>query len=1210
MESESPNPNPNKNVHHIGGLAVEFPYKPYGSQLAFMGKVISTLDKAQKQKHCNALLESPTGTGKTLSLLCSVLSWQQNYKSKNVFSNFSYNNKPNPEAASDPLGHGGGFVPEPEPEPEPSCNLTAEGGPPVQNQKKKAAPTIFYASRTHSQLTQAIREYRKTSYRVPMAVLQVTYEVEGRRSRMPRIQKGGCHEAHDIEDLVKLGRAVKARSMAQEAQLVFCPYSYILSPSIRRAMEVDLKGSIVILDEAHNIEDIARDAASVDIEDDVLDTLKRELEQLCLVDSSVYQPLHDMLEAFFVVLLQTKCWSGDKALGELQEAGISQQFFMILFECSTKAVKAASDAESKVGEHLSGVSVIALEGSKAGIWTQSFSLWCMNPAVSFTEIADLSMSVILTSGTLSPMTSFSSELGAKFETSMEAPHVIDVESQLWASVISTGPGNQPLNASYKTADAYDFQDALGVSLEEICKIVPEPRGSQDEFELTLKDYYDSIRQGNGSAAWKMKKGKKRGLKQSDVKETQQEPSRGGSAFLAVCRGKGFYGTSRPEAWLSFVYASFRRNSLAEVIVGIPFPNIHDIQVAEKKKFNDTYKSSKNLLSGNEWYCQQAFRALNQAADERFKQERNVAHVSKWLRKSLKQYTSFEMSLEGLRSFFQVAKERSSHKNIDGPKFLDIKEDSMKPKVAYKGTGKCKNHKNNNSGLPCGEKVLSKYFSTEKTGRCAASSVLGNGDASLPNLYSRGDVVDLTFAQTDENAMGEHRDYVDLECSSEKDLRLSESIYTASVPDSPEQIVVKETPGMRENSIFSSPAVFSNNDNSTSTIVQSHNDLSDRLSFHSSPAETSSGTLCEGKPSLMVTPERIKPYTNDTKREAEPSFNLSVNSHTEKRRKPMSFSLSSYSKMESYSNPDSKLPRADCKRMSTLKDTIHKIEFSSEVDHNNFEYTNLNVPQKPMMDNCGTLCLSSNIVMDKRLHLCCSLCTKSLGLPDNQFLVECLLTSSSKVYLASFLRGRSEDVTMKTDSVPVVISDTSSVDKRLFERPTSEDSAKHDKWCEKDGCVFRPVFCPFCAASDRFLGLRVMAADAPNMHLLNKILLYFDHVEIKSLEASKDKAPVPGGNSDLGQAVGGSNLNQVSNGPDSGQVAVLIPIEKFSYSPDQQNDEGWRITKSKVRHTVQVMKFLILFVSLACLKSISSSFDFAAEATKKRSTYSAIMWDTR
>jgi Rad3-related DNA helicase len=41
-----------------------------------------------------------------------------------------------------------------------------------------------------------------------------------------------------------------ARSMADDAQLVFCPYNYIINPVIRGAMEVDIKGAIVILDEA------------------------------------------------------------------------------------------------------------------------------------------------------------------------------------------------------------------------------------------------------------------------------------------------------------------------------------------------------------------------------------------------------------------------------------------------------------------------------------------------------------------------------------------------------------------------------------------------------------------------------------------------------------------------------------------------------------------------------------------------------------------------------------------------------------------------------------------------------------------------------------------------------------------------------------------------------------------------------------------------
>ncbi|KAL9273570.1 Fanconi anemia group J protein-like protein, partial [Drosera capensis] len=55
------------------------------------------------------------------------------------------------------------------------------------------------------------------------------------------------------------------------------------------------------------------------------------------------------------------------------------------------------------------------------------------------------------------------------------------------------------------------------------------------------------------------------------------------------------------------------NARAVIIIGIPFPSINDIQVAQKKKFNDTHRASKNLISGSDWYCQQAFRALNQAA---------------------------------------------------------------------------------------------------------------------------------------------------------------------------------------------------------------------------------------------------------------------------------------------------------------------------------------------------------------------------------------------------------------------------------------------------------------------------------------------------------------------------------------------------------------------------------------------------------------------
>jgi len=37
-------------------------------------------------------------------------------------------------------------------------------------------------------------------------------------------------------------------------------------------------------------------------------------------------------------------------------------------------------------------------GNAASGWTCSLSMWCLNPAVVFRDIADLSLSVILTSG--------------------------------------------------------------------------------------------------------------------------------------------------------------------------------------------------------------------------------------------------------------------------------------------------------------------------------------------------------------------------------------------------------------------------------------------------------------------------------------------------------------------------------------------------------------------------------------------------------------------------------------------------------------------------------------------------------------------------------------------------------------------------------------------------------------------------------------------
>nr|XP_043634675.1 regulator of telomere elongation helicase 1 homolog [Erigeron canadensis] len=1212
------NPNPKQSkphhVSHIGGLPIEFPHQPYGSQLAYMSKVIATLDRAQRDGHFHALLESPTGTGKSLSLLCSVLAWQKNHKLKYsaVYGDLNHS-KPDPEAFVDPLGHGGGFVPQVEPSANMMPTLTETNN---TKQKKKKGPVIYYCTRTHSQISQVIGEFRKTNYHAPMAVLgsrkryctnakvrdqdnidekcklllkELKIKKVGCREFVnapkirahPSLRKGGTHEVHDIEDLLKVGEMVEgcpyfaSQDMAEVADIVFCPYNYIINPQIRKAMDIKIKGNIIILDEAHNIEDIARDAASIDVEEDILYQLLRELEDLSQSyrvapadQVEIYRPLHEMMEGILGWIRQRKkslgkhsfqhnasCWAADKAVKELQEANVSKQCFPSLQDCATRAIGIATEADPEV-DHLSGMPCTVLEGlfssltyffsedgahicdyllalqchtkSGAGItdddWPCTFSLWCLNPALVFKNIADSSLSVILTSGTLSPMNSFQSELGVQFGNSLEAPHVINVDSQLWAGVIHSGPDNYPLNASYKTSEGYDFQDALGTSLEEICKVVPdgclvffpsyklmdklrsrwsqtgqwsrlnaqkpvfvEPRGGQEDFEQLLKDYYDTIRHGN-----KPTNGRRR-TKKWDANCTNATKSKGnsmkGATFLAVCRGKVSEGIDFSD-----------ENARAVIIVGIPFPNVTDMQVAEKKKYNDRHKSSKSLLSGSDWYCQQAFRALNQAAgrcirhrldygaiiflDERFRQERNLTYISKWIRKSIREYDDFGQSLEGLKSFFRgikVENDASSMQPID-VKAIDLEEPSN-------WFTDMKNHTVTKSNLRGQKFVSNEVAAPEK--RNQTESKCQEKRAANKSYWYRCSLPPLS-----------PNDY-EVSVVKETPVNGSSVANALSVPDNDyEPFTVKETP-IKETCPITYESV-SDDEFSNSTIIQTK--LQDQQLPHSfsSPCSTSTSECMNG----FVTPRKEHISHNRS-----PLYS-SVNSHAHKRRKS---SASVLVKMEQCGSPNLITPT---------------------------EVMKFGVPRSCTLDRSDISSITSGDVMKKDLRISCSLCRNSLGLEENNYIISSSLMSLSKVHLTSLWKGTLEEPAEGPTSIPVVVTDITLVDRRIWER-SPEGSIGQGIWSKEDGCVYNTIFCSGCSNQDNCLGLHVVATDSSNVQFLNKVLLYSNKLEMQHIDSLTNKELSP-------------------SCATSGTETTAHPFDKFAYVPQETNSLGWRSTKSRMR----------------------------------------------
>ncbi|KAI9270400.1 hypothetical protein BDA99DRAFT_501656 [Phascolomyces articulosus] len=785
-------------TYPMSGIPVEFPFQPYPAQIQMMSKIV----KALKEKK-NALLESPTGSGKSLAILCASLAWSE-YERKQQLeeaekvrlekeaevaavaaatpadvivldddctpassSTPSYSNTTNPHLKRG-FSEDDDFKPVKLPtkllkieeerrskSKSPEVSIDGEdNGDDTKTKEEDVKPfirvsKIYVGSRTHKQLSQLIGELKSnTRYRPRMSVLgsRDQYCIHGKVKKVqdkgeactqllddglcsyanrikniltePSIRPGGINEIWDIEDLTQLGKKkggcpyFSARTLADTAHIIFCPYNYLLDPLVRSSLELDLTDSVIILDEAHNIEDAARSSGSFELTEVQLRIVAIELVQVSRHPKVEINPnLSGAYNSLFAIVENLQrfmdddfakptikrdnyeehisIWNNKDILSKLSELDISQGTLKsIVSAYETVADQIANlkkDKEDKQRDNpeddnymhdihetrasqeekseteikrarlcISIKSLRLFEGlvmilkfliseeatrekdysmalikkvdrrntysTTASDWEIKLAFWCLNPAIIFRDMAKDARSVVLTSGTLSPLNTFASELETNFPIRLEANHVID-RSQVWIRSIVQGPGAVTFHGTWERASQFQYQDAVGQSLCEISETIPygilcfvpsynameklmdrwnttgvydrleqrkyilcEPTGknSKDLFERLMDKYYYYINEAES--------------------RPHVEGQKDGAILFAVYRGKVSEGIDFTD-----------NNCRAVIALGIPFPNIKDVQVELKKDYNTKrYNSGEPVLNGGGWYRTQAYRAINQA----------------------------------------------------------------------------------------------------------------------------------------------------------------------------------------------------------------------------------------------------------------------------------------------------------------------------------------------------------------------------------------------------------------------------------------------------------------------------------------------------------------------------------------------------------------------------------------------------------------------
>ncbi|CAE6440515.1 unnamed protein product [Rhizoctonia solani] len=268
----------------IDDLPIIFPYERiYPEQYSYMCDLKRTLDATG---HC--VLEMPSGTGKTVSLLSLIVSYQQFYPTKRKLI-YCSRTVPEIEKALSELKRLMAY-------------RISQAETPEQRVKEEAFTGIGLTSRKNLCLHPEVSKEKKGKVvDARCRDLTSSQAVEKGRNDPGNYPLCAWHEGlndfeegalippgiHTLADISNMGRErttcpyFTIRRMMPFVDVIIYSFHYLLDPKVAEQVSKELsKDSIVVFDEAHNIDNVCIESLSIDLTRPMLEAAARSVTRL------------------------------------------------------------------------------------------------------------------------------------------------------------------------------------------------------------------------------------------------------------------------------------------------------------------------------------------------------------------------------------------------------------------------------------------------------------------------------------------------------------------------------------------------------------------------------------------------------------------------------------------------------------------------------------------------------------------------------------------------------------------------------------------------------------------------------------------------------------------------------------------------------------------------------------------------------------------